>query len=260
MAGFSGGRKGICPALVDLDTVQKFHGFETLASAGATAGILDGNPCHETALKVAKLVDVDFLLNVALNRNFGISGVFCGALEAAHNRGCEFVSEHTTCTIEKAYDLVVTCGGGYPLDINYYQTVKGMCMALPALHAGSTMLQISECLEGVGSDAFRELMFSYNNDWRSFLADIEANKETTLLDQWEFQMLCRVLDRIGIEKFLFASGGIPIEDQARLCCTPLMNQEKIARSIEDYMKQYQKNSPKSSIAVIPSGPYTIIAQ
>jgi lactate racemase len=259
MAGFSGGRKGVCPAMVDLDTIQKFHGFETLASDSATAGVLNGNPCHEAALKIAKLVDIDFLFNVTLNRDFQISSVFCGDLEAAHKQGCAFVSDHATCTIEKTYDLVVTCGGGYPLDINYYQSVKGMCMALPALHSGSTLLQVSKCREGVGSEAFKKLIFSYDNDWRRFLRDIEAHKNETLLDQWEFQMLCRVLKKIDIEGLVFYSEGIPIKEQGKICCTPLPAGDNNFQVVNDYIRDYIEANPKANIAVIPSGPYTIVA-
>jgi nickel-dependent lactate racemase len=258
MAGYSGGRKGVCPALVDLETIQQFHGFETLSSPLADAGILEGNPCHEIALSIAKTVGIDFLFNVTLNRNFRISGIFCGDMEAAHYTGCKFVADHATCSITGPYDLVVTSGGGNPLDCNYYQSIKGMCMALPALKKGSPLLEVSECREGIGSQAFRDLLVTYNNHWQRFLEDIEAHKDVTRLDQWEFQMLCRVLEVTGVEDLYFLSHGIVPERQRHLCCTSVPMQEDIATTVNIFIEQYIENNPDARIALIPSGPYTII--
>ena len=258
MAGYSGGRKGVCPALVDLGTVQKFHGFETLSSPKAAAGILDGNPCHETALGIAKNIGVDFLFNVALNRDFQISGIFCGDLEKAHIKGCEYVSEHSGCTIDRSYDLVITSGGGYPLDMNYYQSVKGMCMALPALHKKSVLLQASECRNGVGSKAFYNLLNRYESNWRKFLADIEANKNFTELDQWEFQMLCRVLDLTGTKNLHFLSEGIPFNEQNQLYCNPVKISENIPETINAFIHRFASGNKDAGIAIIPCGPYTIL--
>ncbi|MCK5157274.1 MAG: nickel-dependent lactate racemase [Spirochaetales bacterium] len=258
MAGYSGGRKGVCPALVDLKTVKEFHGFKTLSSTQASEGILDGNPCHRTALTVAKAAGVDFLFNVTLNRAFRISGIFCGDLEAAHQEGCSHASTHASSLINQPYDLVITNGGGFPLDCNYYQSVKGMCMALPALRKGSSLLQISECREGIGSNAFQELLASCNGNWKKFLKDIEVNKDKTKLDQWEFQMLCRVLEVTGINKLFFLSEGIPYDDQKQLYCSPVEIDGDILKIIEDFIHRYTANHKNAKIAVIPSGPYTIL--
>ena len=270
MAGFSGGRKGVCPALVDLATVQRFHGYETLADPRADNGVLDGNPCHEIALAVARAVSVDFLFNVAVTRHQGpakdgdserqIAGIYCGELEAAHLAGCRDVAKWSSADIEGSYDLVITCGGGYPLDATFYQTVKCMCTALPALNEGSTLLVISECSEQLGSKAYTELMLGYDNDWRGFLADIEANKDHTRLDQWEFQMQARVLARIGLAKLWFASDGIPEEVQRHIAVRPLLGRgdarSRAQRAIEDYLA----DRPDARIAVIPEGPYVMLRQ
>jgi len=169
MAGFSGGRKGVCPALVDLATVQRFHGYATLADPKADNGILEGNPCHQIALTVAQAVGVDFLFNVAITRDRRIAGIYCGDLLEAHRAGCRQVADWTTAEIDAPFDLVITNGGGFPLDQTFYQTVKGMCTALPALGANSTLLQVSGCGEQLGSAAYTELMLGYDNDWRRFL-------------------------------------------------------------------------------------------
>ena len=200
---------------MDLAAVQRFHGYQTLANPLADNGILEGNPCHEIALAVAKKVGVDFLFNVAITRDRRIAGIYCGELEAAHLAGCLDVARWTIATIEEPFDLVITNGGGFPLDQTFYQTVKGMCTALPALGQQSTLLIVSHCGEQLGSKAYTELMLRYDNDWRGFLRDIAASSQTAL-DQWEYQMQCRVLERIGQDKLWFVSDGIPADVQKRI--------------------------------------------
>ena len=131
-------------------------------------------------------------------------------------------------------------------------------MALPALQKGSSILQVSECREGIGSKAFKNLLDIYNNDWKKFLKDIEADIGNTKLDQWEFQMLCRVLDITDIDRLLFLSEGIPRDEQKQLCCTPVETDGNISQSIESFIYQYAADNIDAKIAVIPSGPYTII--
>jgi len=258
MAGFSGGRKGVCPALVDLATVQRFHGYETLSHPAADTGVLDGNPCHEIALAVARAVGVDFLFNVAITRDRRIAGIYCGDLVAAHEAGCRQVRDWTTADIDGPYDFVVTNGGGWPLDQTFYQTVKGMCTALPALHAGSTMLQVSACGEKLGSQAFTDLMMQWADHWQEFLRHIEAHRDRTDLDQWELQMQAKVLRVIGPEKLWFVSDGISQRVQMHIAVNPVLGRggaaERAQRAVDDYMAAH----PDARVCAIPEGPYTML--
>ncbi len=258
MAGFSGGRKGVCPALVDLETVQRFHGYQTLSDPRADTGLLEGNPCHEIALAVARRVGVDMLFNVAITGDRQIAGIYCGDLEKAHEAGCKQVAEWTTAEIDGPYDLVITNGGGYPLDQTFYQTVKGMCTALPALGAGSTLLQVSQCAEQLGSQTFTDLMMKWDGDWRGFLAHIKANKDRTELDQWEFQMQARVLSVIGPENLWFVSDGVPARVQMHIGVNPILGQGPAADRAQQAIDEYVAAHPTARIAVIPEGPYTML--
>lgn len=258
MAGFSGGRKGVCPALVDLDTVQRFHGYSTMADPRAVMGNLHQNPCHAIALQIARTVGVDFLFNVAITGEHRIAGIYCGDLESAHQAGCEQVAQWTSAAVEEPFDLVVTSGGGYPLDQTFYQTVKGMCAALDALDESSTLLQVSECAEQVGSHAYTQLMLRYDNDWRAFLRDIEARPGRTELDQWEFQMQTRVLQRIGREKLWFVTDGIDPGVQARLAVTPILGAGDARQRAQRAIDAFLANRPRARLAVIPDGPYTLL--
>ena len=258
MAGFSGGRKGVCPALVDLETVQRFHGYKTMADPRADTGNLSNNPCHEIALDIAKTVGVDFLFNVAITREHRMAGIYCGDLEAAHQQGCRQVEEWTTARVDQPFDLIVTNGGAYPLDQTFYQTGKGMCTALPALGKHSTLLQVSLCAEGLGSDAYTEMMLQYDNDWPRFLREIEASPDETRLDQWEYQMQARVLSRIGQEKLWFVSDGIPAEIQSHISVTPILAQGSVRERAQDAIDRYVVANPDARIAAIPDGPYTLL--
>ncbi|HDZ21125.1 hypothetical protein LCGC14_0094300 [marine sediment metagenome] len=258
MAGFSGGRKGLCPALVDLKTLQRFHGYDTLADPRADNGILDDNPCHTIALTVARTVGVDFLFNVAITRDRQIAGIYCGDLEQAHLVGCRQVAEWTTAEIDGPFDFVITCGGGYPLDQTFYQTVKGMCTALPALGAATTLLQVSGCAEGVGSAAYAELMLKWAGNWRGFLADIQANRHETKLDQWELQMQCRVLERIGVEKLWLVTDGIDPDTQRRMNLSPILGDGPAPTRAQRAIDTYTASHPNARTAIIPEGPYTML--
>jgi len=260
MAGFSGGRKGVCPALVDLATIQRFHGYDTLSDPLADSGVLEGNPCHQIALDVARQVGVDFLLNVAITQDRQLAGFFCGDLEQAHAEGCRAVSTWARAEVETPYDLVVTCGGGYPLDQTLYQTVKGMCAALPALGPHSTLLQLSHCGEGIGSQSYRELLLHYGQDWRRFLDDIRARRDRTQLDQWEFQVQCRVLERIGVTRLLLATDGIERAALKRLALQPVPGPGPAATRTQEYIETFTAAHPAARIAVIPDGPYTLVVR
>lgn len=258
MAGFSGGRKGVCPALVDLATVRRFHGYDTLNHPRADSGVLEGNPCHEISLKVARTVGVDFLFNVAIDASRNMAGIYCGDLVAAHEAGCRQVAGWTTAGIDRTFDLVITSGGGFPLDQTLYQTVKGMCTALPALGSQSTLIQVSRCSEQLGSRAYSDLMLKWDNDWRGFMAHIEANRHETQLDQWEFQMQARVLDRIGRDRLLLVTDGIDPETQRHISLTPVLGDGDAAVRAQRAIDEYLADHDGASVAVIPDGPYTMI--
>ena len=257
MAGFSGGRKGVCPALVDLGTLQRFHGYRTLSHPAADTGVLKDNPCHQESLRVAQAVGVDFLFNVAITRDRQIAGIYCGDLVKAHQAGCEEVARWTAATIDEPFDLVITNGGGFPLDQTFYQTVKGMVTALPALKSGAILLQISHCGQQLGSDAYTDLMLRWDNDWRGFLSCIAATDQTDL-DQWEFQMQCKVLDRIGVAGLRLVTDGVPADIQEHIAVTPILGPGDAPTRFQQAIDQYVAGHPAARIAVIPDGPYTML--
>ena len=258
MAGFSGGRKGVCPALVDLKTIERFHSYATLAHPRADNGLLTGNPCHEIGLQIARLIGVDLLFNVALTPQREVAGIYCGDLEQAHLRGCEEVGQWTSALVDGPYDLVITNGGGFPLDQTFYQTVKGMVTALPALGQGSTLLQVSHCGEGLGSPAYEALMMRWGLCWQDFIAHLQAQEDETLLDQWELQMQCKVLARIGPQRLCFVSDNIEPSVQDCLAVNPVLGEGGARQRAQGFIDAFLAALPNARVAVIPEGPYTML--
>ncbi|MFK7740399.1 MAG: nickel-dependent lactate racemase [Planctomycetota bacterium] len=256
MAGYSGGRKGICPGLVDLETVQRFHGYRIMGDPAAVEGVLIGNPCHELGLDIARRVGCDFLVNAAITHDRDLAGVFAGDLLLAHERGCEQVAQWTSAPVSAPYDLVVQSAGGYPLDESFYQTIKGMVTALPALHSDSKLLMCAACTE-VGSPEFADLMTRYGRDHRAFLEAIRSTEDTGK-DQWQYQMQTRVLERIGRDGVVVVNDGLSAELQSQLPMVPAPGVGDARQRAQAYIDAFHQSRPDARIAVIPEGPYTML--
>lgn len=264
MAGYSGGRKAICPGLVNLATVQKFHGPEFLENPCAATGVLEGNPCHQESTDVAHLAGVDFLLNVAMNLDRQIVGVFAGDLDAAFAEAVRCVDSFCRVNVEEEADIVVTSGGGYPLDKTLYQAVKGMVGALPVVREGGCILMAAECSEGIGSAEYRALMRQYSGCHKQFLSEIMASP-TVKKDQWELEMQCKVLAKVGVQGLLLVTRGISPEELPWMSLTSgyeLSNAEDPARMVEDALEMLLARASGSAsesprVVVIPEGPYVL---
>ena len=253
MAGFSGGRKAVCPGLSSLETVRKFHGYEFLSSPLACNGNLEGNPCHLESLSVARLAKVDFSLNVILNNKRQLIKAFAGGLEDAHAAACEFVSGCSCPKVGEEADIALTSCGGYPLDATFYQCVKGIVSCLPAVRNNGTVISFGSCLEGVGSREYHGIMEKYSGRWRDFLRDIR-NASTFIKDQWEMQMHCRALEKIGEDNLCFITDGLTEEILDELSVNGIFaNNKEIGRTVQEVLDGALKKGMK--IAIFPEGPY-----
>jgi nickel-dependent lactate racemase len=148
-AGFSGGPKGIMPGLAGLETVMSNHGARNIAHPKAAFGITSGNPIWEEMRDIALRVGSSFMVNVTLNEQRQITGVFAGDLIEAHKVGIEFVRRSAMQKVKSPFEIVVTTNSGYPLDLNLYQGVKGMSAAARIIQDGGTLILACECREGV---------------------------------------------------------------------------------------------------------------
>ncbi|MFH0962996.1 MAG: nickel-dependent lactate racemase [Planctomycetota bacterium] len=246
MAGFSGGRKMVCPGIASAGTITGLHSPALLENERATTGMLAGNPVHETSLEVARLAGADFTLNVAIDARRQVVAVFAGGLEPAHETAARFVRDFATARIERRVPVVVTSCGGYPLDDTFYQAVKGIVGAASVLQEGGTIVAAGRLGEGIGGEEYRRLMLGAR-DWRRLARSVLARGEV-LIDQWEFEMHLRALRR---GQTLFYTDGMDAATLARCFVTPVGSVE------EGIAKALAKHGPGAEIAVIPQGPYVI---
>jgi len=248
MAGFSGGRKAICPGISYMDMFKHFHGPEILESPKAAFGVLEGNPFHEESTEIAKKAGVDFIVNVTINKEKEVTGVFCGDLEEAFYKGAKFCLEASVCEIQKEADIVVTSGGGLPIDVTLYQAVKGMVGAMPAVKKGGLIVCAAECTEEIGSREFVEII-QEEDDVDKFMEKINR-KDYFKTDQWEFEELVKA--RKKAEIYLYS--GCLLEGAFNIPHSAL----KLVRSVEEGIRiGLEKFGEDASISIIGEGPYVI---
>jgi nickel-dependent lactate racemase len=243
MAGFSGGRKAVCPGICGTETMKFVHSAEMMAHERSAPGVIDGNPFHEFALETAKIAGVDFIVNVTLNRAKEITGIFTGDLEAAHSEGMEYCRKNASVSFASESDIVITTNSGFPLDQDLYQSVKGMVSALPVVKKGGTIIIAAECAKGIGSGNFRRMLFEMK-DAASFNANIRR-PGFFCIDQWEVQELLKVFAKAKVK---LVCSGIEAAD-VRKC--GIMPAGSVEQAVSECLAEYGENA---SITVIPSGP------
>ncbi len=246
-AGFSGGYKSILPGISSTETVYQNHSYKMIGHPRARAGVLEGNPIHEDIWQAGRMAGLDLIVNVTVSGR-KISGVYAGNVDDAYLRATRKVSQESTVDVTTRYDVVVTSNGGYPLDRNLYQAVKGMSTAESVVKKGGTIIIVSECRDGVAHPDFQRLM-EIGESPRDVLEYIRENEP--LRDQWEAQILARIMLKANI---IVVSEHLGRKDAERMGL-------KAVRQFEEALEEagVRENSEKS-IAIIPDGPYTIIRQ
>lgn len=196
-AGFSGGRKSVLPGIASEKTVFFNHNAEFIASDKARNGILEGNPIHKDMIFAAKRAGLAFILNVCLNEHKQIVRAFAGDVSRAHEKGCAYVLAQTSVEGRQA-DIVVTGNGGYPLDLNIYQSVKCMSGAEPFVKKGGAIIALCSCVDGHGSEGFYELFRDNKTPEGVLNAILSRGRDGTLPDQWQAQILARVMQKATV--------------------------------------------------------------
>jgi lactate racemase len=246
MAGFSGGRKLICPGLAALETVKVWHGPDFLEHTNARNGCLDGNPVHEENTAIGRMAGCDFIVNVVIDAKRHILRVVGGDMEAAFLEGVGFARKPVTATLPEPADIVVTTSAGYPLDTTFYQCVKGMVTALPIVKQGGTIILAASMSEGIGSPEFHRV-FDDNPTLDGFMERILSHSYFQM-DQWQLEELAKAKRRAKVK---VVSDGLPAETLRRLFVEPAASVEA---AVADSLAEY---GPDATIAVIPKGPYVL---
>ncbi len=246
MAGFSGGYKGIFPALADIDSIMHYHRASVIGDPRSTWGRVEGNPTQDQIVHNGSLLPVDFCINVTLNRRREITRFFCGDVLAAHRQGCRFARETAMVPCARPFPIVITTNSGYPLDQNLYQTVKGMSAAAQIVEDGGFILTASRCDDGFPAHGnFRKLLFEHDSPG-AVLKTILA-PGFSMYDQWEAQLLALIClkARVGLYS------EIPADDVRRAHLEPV---DEIEGRIASEIERVGQDAP---VAVLPEGPMTI---
>lgn len=243
-AGFSGGRKSIAPGVFGMKSAYVNHGYRMVADPRARSGVLRGNPIHEDMVEQARMARLDFIVNVLLNEDKEITHVFAGDMEAAHEAGCAAALEVAGARVPHRVDVAITTNSGAPLDLDLYQTIKGIENASRITRDGGVVISASSCECGAGPQAFIDLH-------RSCRGPIEVlqkiRREEPVGVQWQNQILARVqmrnhlMLRSTLNDDLVRSMGIePVGDL----------DDAVRRAVDLF-------GPDAEIAIIAQGPLVL---
>ncbi|HVP29386.1 MAG TPA: nickel-dependent lactate racemase [Myxococcota bacterium] len=247
-AGFSGGRKSVLPGISSYKTILANHCSEFIASPNTRPGILDGNPIHEDMLYAAKAAGLRFIVNVVLNGDRTIIASFAGDLEEAHRKGCEFLT--SLARVDKVdCDVTVVSNGGYPLDQNIYQAVKGLTSAEATNKTGGVIVMVAGLSDGTGGEGFYHNLADAKSP-KEFLDRVSRiGRDQTVPDQWESQVLARILDQ---HRVILVSDLIAPE-----IVTNMHMQH--ARTFDEAMRRaFDMEGKSGRVAVIPDGLAVIV--
>lgn len=247
MAGYSGGRKVIAPGIAHCDTITSIHAASMLEQKGIENCVMEGNPLHHELTEIANMVGECYAVNVVIDESRKISFVNFGDIEKSHREAVSFVRPFTEVPVAQKFKTVITSGAGYPLDKNYYQTVKGMVAAVNILEPGGNLFIVSECSEGIGSPEYAECQRRLIEIGpKAFLENI-LPKSTAYIDEWETEMQLKVA-KVG--KIHLYSGCLSDADRQLTGVVPV-------NSLVDTIQQGVKMFKDKRVAVIPEGPYVI---
>ena len=245
-AGFSGGPKGIMPGVAGLETVMSNHGVQNIGDPQATFGVTDGNPLWEELRDIARRAGPSFLLNVTLNHDRDITGVFAGDLIEAHRAGWQTVKQSAMQPVDEPFDIVVTTNSGYPLDLNLYQGVKGMSAGARILKDGGLLILACECREGVPAKSPLDQLLRSASSPAEILTML-STPGFVRPEQWQAQI--QALIQARAEVLVHSS-----LDDATLASAHLNPCHDISRTVQERLA---KLGDQARVAVLPQGPLTI---
>lgn len=247
-AGVSGGRKSVMPGVTSRKTVLYNHNAQFIADPASRTGIIENNLIHRDMLYAARVARLAFICNVVINSDKEVIYAVAGDCDQAHTKGSEFLlSQCGVKGIES--DIVIATNGGYPLDQNIYQAVKGMTAAEAVVRKGGVIVMLSKCNDGHGGEEFYKT-FAEEKDLDRMLATFMATpSEQTRVDQWQSQIFARVLQHARV---VFVSDA-PDDIVSDLHMTPAHSIEEAVKIAEEML-----NDPQATISAIPDGVSVIV--
>lgn len=247
MAGYSGGRKVVAPGVAHHETIRTFHSARFMEHPNAIQCVLAGNPLHEEQLEIVRMIGDIYAVNTVLDEHRSLVYANFGEIIESHLKAVDYTRRYTEVPVGRKFNTVITSSAGYPLDLTYYQTVKGMVTPLDILEPGGTLIIASQCAEGIGSSHFRESqkrLIELGPD--AFLRSLEAKKLASI-DEWQTEMQLKPM-RVG--RVVLYSDQLSDEHHMLTGVDRTHSlEESIARSISEHGDH--------AIAVIPEGPYVV---
>lgn len=245
MLGYSGGRKLVAPGLAAQETIKVLHSPKFMRDARSVEGSIEDNPLHRELLEIAAMARHDFMLDAALTRDRAIAGMFGGNAVEAHRSGVKFVSKVMLELIEEPVDAVITTSAGYPLDLTFYQAIKGITAASHIVKPGGKILLMAACEEGAGAAEFSRMVAENPSD-RRFMDHIAS--APVEVDQWQLEKLGLVTAKLNV---MYYVPGLPAEYHASLW-------GKAFRTAHSAVEALTGSLPAgASIAILPEGPYVL---
>jgi nickel-dependent lactate racemase len=245
MLGYSGGRKLVAPGLAAQETIKVLHSPRFMRDRRTHEGSIEDNPLHRELLEIARMAGHHFIVDVALTRGREIAGVFAGDPVEAHRAGVRFVSRVMLELVHEPADAVITTSAGYPLDLTFYQAVKGVTAAQHIVRPGGKILLIAECQEGPGAREFRDMLISAPGAER-FLEQIDG--KPVIVDQWQLEKLALVTRKADM---LYYVPGLPADFYPSLW-------GQAFATIKEAVDGLTTGLPDGArIALIPEGPYVL---
>jgi nickel-dependent lactate racemase len=246
-AGFSGGPKAVLPGLADERSVLGNHDAEMIGHPRATWGVTEGNPIWEEMREMAAKTEPTFLLNVTLNKNKEITGVFAGDIWQAHAAGTAFAGKSVMMPVPEPFDIAVTTNSGYPLDLNLYQAVKGMSAAALVVKEGGSIIAAAECWDGIPDHGEYKNILKMADSPQKLLEVIRA-PGFLMQDQWEAQVQAQIQLKADVYVKTSYLSDEQIREALLLPCHSI--EETLAQLLERY-------GPDATICVLPEGPQTV---
>ena len=250
-AGFSGGRKSVLPGIASRKTVLYNHNAAFISHPNARTGIISGNPIHEDMLYAARKVELSYIVNVVLNPEKKIVFAVSGDLDKAHKKGREILKKLTSVPAVLA-DIVITTKGGYPLDQNIYQAVKGMTASESCVHPGGVTIMLAESSDGAGGESFLQTFREEKNLQKMTEGFLVTPPEETIIDQWQSQIFARVLMHTNVIFISEASDAL-VRDFQMIPAHSIEEALELADSILE-----KEGIQKGTILAIPDGVSVIV--
>ena len=246
-AGFTGGRKTVLPAVAGKEAIFNNHSYKMVGHPKASNGILDGNPIHHDMVEFMNFVNLSFIVSVTKNNKGKTTQVFAGDPIEAHRRAVNFLNQYVNVKLRGYVDIVIVSNGGYPLDRDLYQSVKGMDTAKEVVKEKGVIIMVAECRDGLGGhEEFKRLMQEADSPG-DVLKEIRENEPIN--DQWQAQILAEILEKANV---------IVVTDGVKRDVIRKMMMES-ASSLEEALDFAREriSTKKPRIVAIPEGPYVI---